>query len=338
MPSVFVTHTNRTEPNLYGFASTLTQRQSSKSACKYIFFGETFVDQQNGYDARYTFSAKEKDDETSYVYFGQRYYDSDLSVWLSVDPMSDGRPNLTPYHYCQNNPIMRVDPNGMWDDNYTFDEVTGTVSCQRTNDNTDSFYYKNSDGTTEHLGTYNKETTTTTNSGEKVGVVKLPKNGDDYKTTGTERTYIRSDMAAAILGVAHKFNKKYGQYLQITQLNKQNSGHSASNSYNWSGADIRYVNNKGNVDEPVSTAGSNVDFAKSQDLVNMFINAGISYIGTENAAGNGPAFTGTSWPGKGPDGTWEHQSHMHLKNMSNIPFSIRAGQNDKTVPRTSPQP
>ena len=37
----------------------------------------------------YTFSAKEKDPETGLSYFGSRYYSSDLSVWLSVDPMSD---------------------------------------------------------------------------------------------------------------------------------------------------------------------------------------------------------------------------------------------------------
>ena len=36
----------------------------------------------------FTFSAKEKDFETGLSYFGSRYYNSDLSVWLSVDPQS----------------------------------------------------------------------------------------------------------------------------------------------------------------------------------------------------------------------------------------------------------
>jgi len=82
---------------------------------QYLPFGETFVDQTpatNPYDSRYTFSAKEKDDETQYSYFGARYYDSDLSVWLSVDPMADKYPNLSPYAYCANNPVMLVDPDG----------------------------------------------------------------------------------------------------------------------------------------------------------------------------------------------------------------------------------
>ncbi len=49
-------------------------------------------------------------------FFGARYYDSDLSSWLSVDPLAAARPNLSPYNYCQNNPVVRVDPTGMLDD------------------------------------------------------------------------------------------------------------------------------------------------------------------------------------------------------------------------------
>lgn len=60
----------------------------------------------------HTFSSKEKDAETGYSYFGSRYYSSDLSIWLSVDPMSDKYPSLSPYAYCANNPVKLVDPNG----------------------------------------------------------------------------------------------------------------------------------------------------------------------------------------------------------------------------------
>ncbi len=86
----------------------------------------------------FTFSAKEKDQETGFSVtslrsvsssslsqcqtslawhslirrFGSRYYSSDLSIWLSVDPMSDKYPSLSPYAYCADNPIKLVDPNG----------------------------------------------------------------------------------------------------------------------------------------------------------------------------------------------------------------------------------
>ncbi len=63
-------------------------------------------------NSSYTFSAKEKDSETGLSYFGSRNYSSDLSVWLSVDPMSDKYPSLSPYVYCADNPVKLVDPNG----------------------------------------------------------------------------------------------------------------------------------------------------------------------------------------------------------------------------------
>ena len=63
-------------------------------------------------NSSYTFSAKERDSETGLSYFGSRYYSSDLSIWLSVDPMSDKYASLSPYNYCANNPVKLVDPNG----------------------------------------------------------------------------------------------------------------------------------------------------------------------------------------------------------------------------------
>ena len=37
-----------------------------------------------------------------------QYYNSDLSIWLSVDPLSDKYPNLSPYTYCADNPVRLV--------------------------------------------------------------------------------------------------------------------------------------------------------------------------------------------------------------------------------------
>ncbi|MPN06262.1 hypothetical protein SDC9_153518 [bioreactor metagenome] len=117
---------------------------------QYLPFGETFVDQQNGYDARYTFSAKEKpacrnassgrDDETQYSYFGARYYDSDLSVWLSIDPLSDKYPNLSPYNYCANNPVMLVDPDGMKIRGFSIDEDGNVVENNKSSKDAQRIY------------------------------------------------------------------------------------------------------------------------------------------------------------------------------------------------------
>ena len=103
-------------PDHLGSSSWITTTNGTvKQHLHYLPWGETYVDQKsNRFDgARYTFSAKEKDTETGYSYFGSRYYNSDLSIWLSVDPMSDKYPSLSPYVYCADNPVKLVDPNGM---------------------------------------------------------------------------------------------------------------------------------------------------------------------------------------------------------------------------------
>ncbi len=64
----------------------------------------------------YRFNGKEYDQETGNYYYGARYYDPKLSIWLSVDPMSSRDLGLTPYHFVKNNPIMLIDPTGLtWD-------------------------------------------------------------------------------------------------------------------------------------------------------------------------------------------------------------------------------
>ncbi len=60
----------------------------------------------------YQFTGYKKDPETGYNYYGARYYSDRLGIWLSVDPPADKYPGLSPYAYCANNPIMRIDPDG----------------------------------------------------------------------------------------------------------------------------------------------------------------------------------------------------------------------------------
>jgi RHS repeat-associated protein len=43
-------------------------------------------------------------------YYGARYYDPKVSVWLSVDPIL--KHHETPYCFTSNNPIMLIDPDG----------------------------------------------------------------------------------------------------------------------------------------------------------------------------------------------------------------------------------
>ncbi|MBO4306722.1 MAG: hypothetical protein J5848_00215 [Bacteroidales bacterium] len=50
---------------------------------------------------------------TGYGYFGARYMDHELmTMWLSVDPMADKYPSISPYAYCAWNPVKLLDPDG----------------------------------------------------------------------------------------------------------------------------------------------------------------------------------------------------------------------------------
>ena len=81
---------------------------------QYLPYGEPYVDQRtSGYRERFRFTGKEKDEETGYGYFGARYMDHELiTMWLSVDPMMDKYPSISPYAYCAWNPVKLVDPDG----------------------------------------------------------------------------------------------------------------------------------------------------------------------------------------------------------------------------------
>ena len=49
-----------------------------------------------------------------------RYMDYELmTMWLSVDPMADKYPGISPYAYCAWNPVKLVDPDGreIWEIN-----------------------------------------------------------------------------------------------------------------------------------------------------------------------------------------------------------------------------
>lgn len=64
-------------------------------------------------DTRYKFTEKERDAETGYDYFGARYYDARIGRWLALDPLAEKYRAWTLFAYTLDNPINRVDPNGM---------------------------------------------------------------------------------------------------------------------------------------------------------------------------------------------------------------------------------
>ncbi|MGK6343471.1 SpvB/TcaC N-terminal domain-containing protein [Chryseobacterium sp. DT-3] len=78
---------------------------------EYFPSGETFVENhRNSNYSPYKFNGKELDAETGYYYYGARYYNPRVSLWLNVDPLAEQ--TMEPYIYCGNHPINYIDPDG----------------------------------------------------------------------------------------------------------------------------------------------------------------------------------------------------------------------------------
>jgi len=58
------------------------------------------------------FTGKERDQESSYDYFGARYYNSRIGNWTSIDPLFEKHIQWSPYNYVLRNPMILIDPDG----------------------------------------------------------------------------------------------------------------------------------------------------------------------------------------------------------------------------------
>ncbi len=117
-------YTNYTEKDIYfyhkdhlGSSNQITDKDAVViHHIEYMPSGEQFAEQRSTWGTSYKFNSKELDAETGLYYYGARFYTAIENIWLSVDPLSDKYPSLSPYAYCALNPVILVDPDGreMW--------------------------------------------------------------------------------------------------------------------------------------------------------------------------------------------------------------------------------
>ena len=107
-------------PDHLGSSSYITNLDGEVAQhIEYVPFGEVFIEERNNtWNTPYLFNAKEFDKETGLYYYGARYMDPKISMWLGVDPMAEKYPNLTGYCYTMDNPIILIDPTGMEPDGW----------------------------------------------------------------------------------------------------------------------------------------------------------------------------------------------------------------------------
>ncbi len=108
--------------------SSTNASEPAKVAAAYDYraFGEMVTLTQPSDKVTENFTGKERDDETKLNYFGARYLDAMLGMWISVDPK---RQFASPYLYAGNgvNPVNIIDPDG----NDAMVVVTGVANSER---------------------------------------------------------------------------------------------------------------------------------------------------------------------------------------------------------------
>ena len=101
-------------PDHLGSSSYITNLDGEVAQhIEYVPFGEVFIEERNNtWNTPYLFNAKEFDEETGMYYYGARYYEPRLSLWMTVDPKMEKYQNVSAYVYCLNNPLKIIDPDG----------------------------------------------------------------------------------------------------------------------------------------------------------------------------------------------------------------------------------
>ncbi|MBQ7490493.1 MAG: hypothetical protein IJT51_08280 [Bacteroidales bacterium] len=150
-----------------------------------------------------------------------RYYNSSLSIWISIDPLSDKYPNLSPYTYCAGNPVRLVDPDGeAWEPIIDENNKTITISAK---------YYvseKNREKLQEGLNVWNSL------SGKYSYIVGSGNNKEKY-TINFDLTIVTDETGNSFLP-DNKVAEYTSNYFEISNelFNEQNARGETMNGYN----------------------------------------------------------------------------------------------------------
>ena len=113
-PNCQLSIVNYTSSPSHSKFSALCSKFSYSQGFLYAPFGEITTEYNANFGSdiipKYSFNAKELDEETGMYYYEARYYKP--PVFTSRDPMFEKYFWMTPYAYCANNPVKYVDPSG----------------------------------------------------------------------------------------------------------------------------------------------------------------------------------------------------------------------------------
>jgi RHS repeat-associated protein len=102
--------------------------------------------------------------------YGARYYDAVRNQFTTPDPLAEKKPWLSPYTFCSNNPISRIDPDGRND--YKLNQNGEIEFVKRTNAETHTIYAVNKNGGIDKKNSYNISKSVLSFSTQKVETVQ----------------------------------------------------------------------------------------------------------------------------------------------------------------------
>ena len=133
-------------PDHLGSSSYITNLDGEVAQhIEYVPFGEVFIEERNNtWNTPYLFNAKEFDEETGMYYYGARYYEPRLSLWMSTDLLEEKNYGNSSYAYTYN-PITFIDPIGTDTINISYVNKKWKIDAPIIADGNDVFNVANGD-------------------------------------------------------------------------------------------------------------------------------------------------------------------------------------------------
>ena len=201
--AVYYYHPNHLSSTMY----VTDMQQSVVQSFLYAPYGE-IISEYNTHAMgeafpKYSFNAKELDEETGMYYYEARYYAP--PVFTSRDPMFEKYFWMTPYAYCANNPVKYVDPSG--EEISTHTDAEGNVVAVY-NDGDNNVYRHNGDRNYTNLELkllYSKSNTSA--GGEKMGETEF---WDEFISpeTGNVMTNIRIQFGKSFMPIIQRMHEE----------------------------------------------------------------------------------------------------------------------------------
>jgi RHS repeat-associated protein len=179
----------------------------------YFPTGEVFVEQNLKTNVLpYKFNGKELDAETGYYYYGARYYNPKVSLWLNVDPLAEQTGQ--PYIAFNNNPVRFIDPTGMASKPYDWYQKQSDGSYKNIKKSNDLRVYDEKGSRVPEYATnilgfpsaYNEDYVSSVNTARSQGVISK---SDSNQASILSSIYVSEKLPSAIADGALLFEGGY---------------------------------------------------------------------------------------------------------------------------------